>query len=168
MVTMVHVTAPSSRPPRLGVHVTDGGVEVGVLAPHAEAVELCLVDHALLLELGELRELICGAGCGAGSLADVFLGRLLVFLHRLGSVLAHLAATCEEADQDAEVDEPEFFRDLPVEPTASRRLFAVPPVTSAGQAHQLDPYPVRVGEVDEVEQALALAERGAPTWPGTS
>ena len=31
-------------PPRLGVHVTDDGVEVAVLAPHAEAVDLCLLD----------------------------------------------------------------------------------------------------------------------------
>jgi glycogen operon protein len=41
---MVRVTSPHARPPRLGVHVTDGGVEVAVLAPHAEAVELCLFD----------------------------------------------------------------------------------------------------------------------------
>ena len=39
-----HVTSPRPRPPRLGVHVTDEGVEVAVLAPHAEAVELCLLD----------------------------------------------------------------------------------------------------------------------------
>jgi isoamylase len=31
-------------PPRLGVHATDDGVEVGVLAPHADAVDLCLLD----------------------------------------------------------------------------------------------------------------------------
>ncbi|HEY0188042.1 MAG TPA: glycogen debranching protein GlgX [Cellulomonas sp.] len=31
-------------PPRLGVHVTDAGVEVAVLAPHAAAVDLCLLD----------------------------------------------------------------------------------------------------------------------------
>jgi len=38
------VTSPRNRPPRLGVHATDDGVEVAVLAPHAEAVELCLLD----------------------------------------------------------------------------------------------------------------------------
>ena len=45
---MAHVTAPDrtppGAPPRLGVHVTDYGVEVAVLAPHAEAVDLCLLD----------------------------------------------------------------------------------------------------------------------------
>jgi len=41
---MGHVTAPHSRPPRLGAHVTHEGVEVAVLAPHAEGVELCLLD----------------------------------------------------------------------------------------------------------------------------
>ncbi|WP_454051395.1 glycogen debranching protein GlgX [Cellulomonas sp. Marseille-Q8402] len=35
---------PGAPPPRLGVHVTDDGVEVAVLAPHAEAVDLCLLD----------------------------------------------------------------------------------------------------------------------------
>ena len=43
-VTMGSVTAPSNRPPRLGVHVTDEGIEIGVLAPHADGVELCLLD----------------------------------------------------------------------------------------------------------------------------
>ncbi|WP_240675536.1 glycogen debranching protein GlgX [Cellulomonas endophytica] len=37
---------PPSRPPRPGVHVVDGGVEVAVLASHAAAVELCLLDPA--------------------------------------------------------------------------------------------------------------------------
>lgn len=37
------VTA-SSRPLSLGVHVTGTGVDVAVLAPHASAVELCLLD----------------------------------------------------------------------------------------------------------------------------
>ena len=32
------------RPPRLGVHPVDGGVEVAVLASHATGVELCLFD----------------------------------------------------------------------------------------------------------------------------
>lgn len=36
----------SPAPSRLGVHVVEGGVEVGVLAPHAEAVDLCLLDPA--------------------------------------------------------------------------------------------------------------------------
>ena len=43
---MEHVTdrmLPGA-PPRLGVHVTDAGIEVAVLAPHAEAVDLCLLD----------------------------------------------------------------------------------------------------------------------------
>ncbi len=43
---MVRVNAPHRRPPRLGVHVTDDGVDVAVLAPHAEAVELCLLDES--------------------------------------------------------------------------------------------------------------------------
>ena len=33
-----------SRQPLLGVHVTDTGVDVAVLAPHATSVELCLLD----------------------------------------------------------------------------------------------------------------------------
>lgn len=33
---------PHTRPPRLGVHVTDSGIDVAVLAPHATSVELCL------------------------------------------------------------------------------------------------------------------------------
>ncbi|HEY0217346.1 MAG TPA: glycogen debranching protein GlgX [Cellulomonas sp.] len=36
--------AVNPAPPRLGVHVTDHGIEVAVLAPHAEAVDLCLLD----------------------------------------------------------------------------------------------------------------------------
>ncbi len=43
---MVAVSSPHRRPPRLGVHVTDEGVEAAVLAPHAEAVELCLLDES--------------------------------------------------------------------------------------------------------------------------
>lgn len=43
-MTGVSATAPSRRPPRLGVHVTDEGVDVAVLASHATAVELCLFD----------------------------------------------------------------------------------------------------------------------------
>lgn len=31
-------------PPRLGVHVTDDGITAAVLAPHADAVDLCLLD----------------------------------------------------------------------------------------------------------------------------
>ena len=44
---MVRVTTvPPHRPvPRLGVHVTDDGVRVAVLASHAERVELCLIDE---------------------------------------------------------------------------------------------------------------------------
>jgi glycogen operon protein len=38
------VPTHNARPPRLGVHVTDAGIEVAVLAPHAEVVELCLFD----------------------------------------------------------------------------------------------------------------------------
>ncbi|MFC8191265.1 glycogen debranching protein GlgX [Cellulomonas sp. NPDC057328] len=34
----------ATRPYRLGVHATDAGVDVAVLAPHATAVELCLLD----------------------------------------------------------------------------------------------------------------------------
>ena len=38
-------TGPSGRPPqRLGVHLAGGGVDVAVLASHADAVELCLLD----------------------------------------------------------------------------------------------------------------------------
>ncbi|MCC2321613.1 glycogen debranching protein GlgX [Cellulomonas xiejunii] len=37
-------TGPERGPRRLGVHVTDSGVDVAVLAPHATAVELCLLD----------------------------------------------------------------------------------------------------------------------------
>jgi glycogen operon protein len=40
----VSPTANRRRPPRLGVHVTDDGIEAAVLAPHATAVELCLLD----------------------------------------------------------------------------------------------------------------------------
>ena len=40
------MSTQSTRPPRLGVHVTDEGIEVAVLAPHAEAVDLCLFDGA--------------------------------------------------------------------------------------------------------------------------
>ncbi len=37
--------APSAQPvPPLGVHVTDDGISVAVLAPHATAVDLCLLD----------------------------------------------------------------------------------------------------------------------------
>lgn len=35
---------PGARPPRLGAHVVDGGVEFAVLAPHATGVDLCLWD----------------------------------------------------------------------------------------------------------------------------
>ncbi len=35
------------RPYRLGVHVTDDGVDVAVVAPHATAVDLCLLDGPL-------------------------------------------------------------------------------------------------------------------------
>ncbi len=37
-------STPLRRPPRLGVHPVDGGVEVAVLASHATGVELCLFD----------------------------------------------------------------------------------------------------------------------------
>ncbi|MBO0901069.1 glycogen debranching protein GlgX [Cellulomonas sp. zg-ZUI22] len=40
-------TGRAHGPYRLGVHVTDTGVDVGVLAPHATAVELCLLDGPL-------------------------------------------------------------------------------------------------------------------------
>lgn len=40
-------TTGTTRPPRLGVHVTDAGVDVAVLAPHATAVDLCLLDGPL-------------------------------------------------------------------------------------------------------------------------
>ncbi|MFF1531150.1 glycogen debranching protein GlgX [Cellulomonas sp. NPDC058312] len=41
----VSATTPTpGPPPRPGVHVTDDGVEVGVVAPHATAVDLCLLD----------------------------------------------------------------------------------------------------------------------------
>ena len=42
----VRVTQPSRRrrPPRLGVHVTDEGVDVAVYAAHATGVDLCLFD----------------------------------------------------------------------------------------------------------------------------
>ena len=36
---------PRGRPPRLGVHLTGDGVDVAVLASHAEAVDLCLLDR---------------------------------------------------------------------------------------------------------------------------
>ena len=42
--TPVPTARPATVPPRLGVHVTDNGIEVAVLAPHAEAVDLCLLD----------------------------------------------------------------------------------------------------------------------------
>jgi isoamylase len=35
---------PGARPPRLGVHPVEGGVEVAVLASHATGVDLCLVE----------------------------------------------------------------------------------------------------------------------------
>jgi glycogen operon protein len=38
------VNVASGPPPRLGVHVTDDGVEVGVLAPDAQAIDLCLLQ----------------------------------------------------------------------------------------------------------------------------
>jgi isoamylase len=37
-------TGRDRAPRRLGVHVTDSGVDVAVLAPHATAVDLCLID----------------------------------------------------------------------------------------------------------------------------
>ncbi|WP_307802823.1 glycogen debranching protein GlgX [Cellulomonas dongxiuzhuiae] len=40
-------TGPRRGPYRLGVHVTDAGIDVAVLAPHAAAVELCLLDGPL-------------------------------------------------------------------------------------------------------------------------
>jgi len=46
-VTQTPTTAPGRRPYHLGVHVTDAGVDVAVLAPHATAVELCLLDGPL-------------------------------------------------------------------------------------------------------------------------
>ncbi|BDO41555.1 glycogen operon protein GlgX homolog [Cellulomonas sp. NTE-D12] len=42
---MGRVSSPSRRPPRLGVHVVDDGIEVAVLAPHADAIDLCLLDE---------------------------------------------------------------------------------------------------------------------------
>ena len=41
---MDRMARPPARPPRLGVHVTADGVDVAVLAPRAEAMELCLLD----------------------------------------------------------------------------------------------------------------------------
>ncbi|MCL2465559.1 MAG: glycogen debranching enzyme GlgX, partial [Micrococcales bacterium] len=38
------MTSPHAGPPRLGVHVTDDGIDVAVLAPNAAGVELCLLD----------------------------------------------------------------------------------------------------------------------------
>ncbi|MCL3860478.1 glycogen debranching protein GlgX [Actinotalea sp. K2] len=39
------MTATPRAPHRLGVHLVDGGADVAVLASHAEAVELCLLDR---------------------------------------------------------------------------------------------------------------------------
>lgn len=41
---MSTVETPRTAPRRLGVHVTDAGVDVAVLAPSATAVDLCLLD----------------------------------------------------------------------------------------------------------------------------
>ena len=46
-VTDPTTTGRAHGPYRLGVHVTDTGVDVAVLAPHATAVELCLLDGPL-------------------------------------------------------------------------------------------------------------------------
>ncbi len=46
-VTDTTTTGPGRGPYRLGVHVTDAGIDVAVLAPHATAVELCLLDGPL-------------------------------------------------------------------------------------------------------------------------
>ncbi|MGY4645597.1 glycogen debranching protein GlgX [Cellulomonas sp. URHB0016] len=40
----MNATPARRRPPRLGVHVTDEGVDVAVLASHATSVQLCLFD----------------------------------------------------------------------------------------------------------------------------
>ncbi|WP_084038183.1 glycogen debranching protein GlgX [Demequina sp. NBRC 110053] len=43
---IVEGVTPSLTPHRLGVHLTDGGVVVGVYAGHATAVDLCLFDES--------------------------------------------------------------------------------------------------------------------------
>ncbi|UZN04490.1 glycogen debranching protein GlgX [Cellulomonas sp. S1-8] len=46
-MTETVTTGQQRRPYPLGVHVTDTGVDVAVVAPHATAVELCLLDGPL-------------------------------------------------------------------------------------------------------------------------
>lgn len=50
-IIAAHVTAATQVPP-LGVHLVPGGITVAILASHADAIELCLVDPDAAAETG--------------------------------------------------------------------------------------------------------------------